>query len=54
MSWKIHQEPKKKSNLKKILLKTTKFHELMAKTFYDAKVQKDGDVTLPTSEEDSK
>ena len=36
-----------------MLLETTQFHESMAKILYDAKVQNDGDVTLPTSEEDS-
>ena len=46
-------QKQKESSINKMLLETTQFHESMAKTFYDAKVQKDGDVTLPTSEEDS-
>jgi hypothetical protein len=36
-----------------MLFETTQFHESMAQTFYDAKVQNDGDVTLPISKEDS-
>ncbi|HYP42885.1 MAG TPA: hypothetical protein VEQ18_02580 [Candidatus Nitrosocosmicus sp.] len=43
----------KEENIKKMLLETTQFHESMARAFYDAKVQKDGVIILPSSEEDS-
>ena len=43
----------KEEKIQKMLLETTQFHESMDQIFYDAKVQKDCDVTLPTSEDDS-
>ena len=43
----------KEKKIKMMLFETTKFHESMAQIFYDAMVQKHGDATLPTSEEDS-
>ena len=43
----------KEEKIKKMLLEIIQFYESMARTFYDAKVQRDSDVTLPTSEEDS-
>jgi hypothetical protein len=45
---------KKKKNIQNMLVETTHFHESMARSFYEVKVAKDGDITLPTSEDDSK
>jgi hypothetical protein len=39
--------------LQNILLQTTQVYESMARIFYEAKMQKDGDVTLPISENNS-
>jgi hypothetical protein len=36
-----------------MLLETTQLYESMTRTFYELKMQKDGDVTLPISENDS-
>ena len=36
-----------------MLVETTPFYDSMARSFYEVKVAKNGDVTLPTSEDDS-
>ena len=39
--------------IKKMIQESISFHESMARTFYEAKLKKDGMISFPSSNEDS-